>query len=603
VDGVRPACTRLAAAAAILAALAAVPRVASAWSSTRVGSYTLDMSIESETRVTARLTLDIEVLGGRFRGFKIARADEGLSWSKSSMFCENSSGKKFMLERVPRADGLTDFRFVTPGFIPKGSALCSIEYGLDPVEIGALQLVAGQDPSEGPASEKVRFTYKTPGLPVAIEQFVITIHLPAAIGAAECELGELAAEEYTVESYPSALTLRRYRPPAYYTGLVDLLLPQQALAQDSGTRPSDGLGVFQVDRFVGVRDETPDATRNLWILALVAAIVLALIALKHRATARADALSRVARPYLLLSSSRLAVRLVASGALLVLYVVLSATSMDAGGLMCIAAALVMNLRGGLVLPASGPASGGSWAPSDPSDARRLLGRARLAESAARLFLDATTTPGIALLAAAALAIAALKLHILADRPDAAMHIATAAIAVLPFMFLTSTRLGGYGYLASRSLGRLVAARRAFAAAQARVPGLVVGGGTLPDMRLRMKLATPRGHADGVVEIGVEWTRGWCVWHGLYAVVVRMDARSGALVADAEWLDRAEVHSRIDTGVTAIVVRTRDATMLPTIVERIAGCLPEAASAITAAEAVRMLHDSGKAAGRDATPTT
>jgi len=112
---------RLLAGLAVLSTLYAVPCAAHAWSSFRVEAYTLDLSVESEHAAQARLTLEIEVLGGRFRGFKIARGDEGLAWSASALFCENSSGKRFVLRRVPRADGLTDFRFVTPGFIPRGT--------------------------------------------------------------------------------------------------------------------------------------------------------------------------------------------------------------------------------------------------------------------------------------------------------------------------------------------------------------------------------------------------------------------------------------------------------------------------------------------------
>ncbi|MBW2262469.1 MAG: hypothetical protein JRG91_10895, partial [Deltaproteobacteria bacterium] len=200
---------RLLAGLAVVSALCAVPGAAHGWSSYRVGAYTLDLSVMSEHEAKARLTLEIEVLGGRFRGFKIARGDEGLSWSSKAMFCENSSGKRYVLRRVPRADGLTDFRFVTPGFIPRGSALCSMEYAFDPVELGTIAIVGAMDPAAEDGAERVRFTYKSPGLPVAIEQYTITLHLPGEVSEEARELGEFASEEYTVEHFASAMTMRR----------------------------------------------------------------------------------------------------------------------------------------------------------------------------------------------------------------------------------------------------------------------------------------------------------------------------------------------------------------------------------------------------------
>ncbi len=182
----------------------------------------MDVSLDETGGVTGTIMLDLEVLGGSFRGFKIARGDENMSWASTSMFCENSSGKRYALERVPREDGFTDFRFQGPGYIPKGPARCSLSFSLDALGTGAVQVVPPIETDEGVEPERIRLQMKTPGLPVAVEELVITVHLPGQVPEADRGLGEFTAEEYGITHFPSAITMTRYRPPAYYTGLVDL---------------------------------------------------------------------------------------------------------------------------------------------------------------------------------------------------------------------------------------------------------------------------------------------------------------------------------------------------------------------------------------------
>lgn len=589
------------------ALLVAVPRPAAGWSSYKVKRYTLDISLESENEAGARLTLEIEILGGRFRGFKVARGDEGLSWSPSAMYCENSSGKRYVLRRVPRADGLTDFRFVTPGFIPRGAATCSLEYGFDPVELGAIQLVGPRDPACGHERDRVRLTYKSPGLPVAVEHFTITLHLPRDVGDDERELGEFAAEEYTVEHYPSAITLRRYRPPPYYTGLIDVVLPHEVLlAPSDGEARDEGYGLLHVDRFVGIaKTASPGGARSLWMYALLALATLVLLAAKHRGTERADRFAGVGHPYLLFPSSHVFARFCVCGVLLVLYACLAAAGRDAAAITCLAGALLFNLRSGLVLGSARGSEPGEWTQVDPPDARRGVRSSGWRESASRYFLDATTLPGLALLLASSAGLASLRYVFLAEQPAAAVRLAAGGFVVLAFVFLTSTRLGGYGHLARRSFRRLRTVLREYRRL-GEDPVLCLRDDPAhpcyPEMRLRRLVAARGPYEDAVMEVGVEWRRGWRTWRPSYAVVIRLDARAGALVADAEWLDRAEVHTRLEEGLAAIVVRSLDPT-LPLLVEkRVRECLRGAEPAMSAAEAVRRLGAETPTSGQgDAAP--
>jgi hypothetical protein len=591
---------RLLAGLAVLSSLSIVPCEALGWSSFKVGSYTLDLSVESEHEAHARLTLEIEVQGGRFRGFKIARGDEGLSWSSKTMFCENSSGKRYVLRRVPRADGLTDFRFVTPGYIPRGSAICSMEYSFDPVELGTIAIVGALDPEAEDGAERVRFTYKSPGLPLAVESFTITLHLPGDVSEDVREIGEFAAEEYTVEHFASAMTMRRFRPPPYYTGLVDVTLPHDVLIDsDAGDGGTAGYAMVHVDRFVGIpHDGRGPAGHDLWMFTVLAVLALALLAAKHWGTRAADALAGVDHPYLLFPATSAFARFWVSAALLVLYVVLAGSSRDSSALVCLAVALVANLRSGLTLGAATAGDPGQWTEVHVREAQRRLRGAGRRESSARLFLDATTLPGLALLASAVAGLAALVTYILVDEPATAVPLAAGASVVLSFTFLTSTGLGGYGHLARRTLRRLRAALSEYARLGEDGPALCLredpARGTFPEMRLRRLVPAEKPFEDGVMEVGVEWRRGWCVWRPSYAVVVRLDARAGALVADEPWLERAEVHTRLEEGRTAIVVRGPDPWLPFIIEERIRETLGSAAPTSSVEEVARQL-------GRDGDP--
>ena len=581
---------RLLAGCAVLLSLCAAPGTALGWSSYRVDSYTLDLSVESEHETQARLTLEIEVLGGRFRGFKIARGDEGLSWSSKAMSCENSSGKRYVLRRVPRADGLTDFRFVTPGYIPRGSALCSMEYTFDPVDLGTISIVGALDPGAEDGAERVRFTYKTPGLPLAIEEYTITVHLPGVVSEEAREIGEFASEEYTIEHFPSAMTMRRFRPPAYYTGVVDLTLPHDVLIEESAEDgPATGYTLVHVDRFIGIPPDGRSSSRwGIWMFAALAGLTLLLLVAKHRGTRAADRLAGVDHPYLLFPATSALARFCVSTALLVLYVILAGAGRDSAALVCLAAALVASLRSGLALGAATAGDPGEWTQVDLPEARARLRRAGRRESMARLFLDATTLPGLALLAAAAAGLAALVTTVLVDEPATAVPLGAGGAVVLSFAFLTSTGLGGYGHLARRTLRRLSASLREYDRLGETGPALCIredaARAVYPAMRLRRLVETEKPFEDGVIEVGVEWRRGWCVWRPSYAVVIRLDARAGALVANETWLERAEVHTRLEEGRTAIVVRSRDPWLPFIIEERIRESLDSAGPPGSAAEA-------------------
>ncbi len=598
---------RLLAGLAVLCSLCAVPDAALGWSSYRVDAYTLDLSVESEHAAQVRLTLEIEVLGGRFQGFKVARGDEGLDWSASAMFCENSSGKRFVLRRVPRADGLTDFRFVTPGFIPRGSTVCSMEYTFDPVELGTIAIVGALDSGAEEGAERVRFTYKSPGLPLAIERYTITLHLPAEVGVDARELGEFASEEYTVEHFASAMTLRRYRPPPYYTGLIDVTLPHEVLIEDGAQEgPQAGYAMVHVDRFIGIPpDSRGRARQGFWMFAILAGLCLLLLGAKHWGTRAADRLAGVDHPYLLFPSMSAFARFCASTALLVVYVILAGAGRDSAAIVCLAGALVANLRSGLTLGAASAGDAGQWTEVDLEEARVRLRRAGRRESIARLFLDATTLPGLALLAASAAGLAALLTFILVDEPATAVPLVAGGAVVLSFAFWTSTGLGGYGHLARRTLRRLAAARREYSRLGEDGPALCIredpARGAYPEMRLRRLVHTDGPFEDGVIEVGVEWTRGWCVWRPSYAVVIRLDARAGALVADESWLERAEIHTRLEEGRTDIVVRSPDPWLPFLVEEHIRESLSRAGAPATAAEAARRLGstDGTGAPGRDA----
>ena len=99
-----------------------------------------------------------------------------------------------------------------------------------------------------------------------------------------------------------------------------------------------------------------------------------------------------------------------------------------------------------------------------------------------------------------------------------------------------------------------------------------------------------------MEVGVEWKRGWCVWRPSYAVVIRLDARAGALVANEPWLERAEVHTRLEEGRTAIMVRSHDPWLPFIIEERIRESLSGANPPTSAVEAARKLGSSDGSGG-------
>jgi len=558
-----PCAARPLAALAILVSLLSVPAPALGWSSYRVESYILDLALDSEQLGSAHLTLEIEVLGGRFRGFRVARGDEGLSWTGSSMYCENPSGKRFVLERVSRADGLTDFRFSSPGYIPRGGAVCSVDYTFNPALAGSIQLLTGEDPHGAAAEKKVQVSIKTPGLPVSVEELAITLHLPPGIASGEVSVGDLASEEYAIERFPSAVTLRRYRPPAYYTAAIDVILPASALegegAADGG--PAGG-GGFVLERHVGIpSDERIDGLRSLWLFAILAAAALGVILLKHRSCRAADSLSGGQRPYLLLPSMPAAARFAASAILLVVYAILACAGRDAVSILALGAAMLLALRGGLVLGAADGDACGEWSETSTAQARRTIASCASRESRARLFLDAATLPGICLLAASSIGLAALAQISVPYAPDTGPRLAAGGSVVLALAFLTSTSVGGCVTLARRVLGRLVDVQAEYSRAGLDPPALCLrqdpSRDGYPEMRLRKVL--DQG-SSAVIEVGVELRRGWRLWRSSYAVVVRLDARLGALIADGPWLERAEIHANLDCGRTAIVVRTRDPAM-------------------------------------------
>jgi hypothetical protein len=336
------------------------------------------------------------------------------------------------------------------------------------------------------------------------------------------------------------------------------------------------------------------------MFAVLAGLSLLLLAAKHRGTRAADRLAGVSHPFLLFPATSALGRFCVSAALLVLYVILAGAGRDSAALSCLAAALVANLRSGLTLGAATAGDPGQWTEVDLQDARSRLRRAGRRESMARLFLDATTLPGLALVAAAGAGFAALMTYILVDEPATATSLVAGGAVILSFTFLTSTGLGGYGQLARRTLRRLCAARHEYDRLGEEGPALCIredpARGAYPEMRLRRLLRAEKPFEDGVMEVGVEWKRGWCVWRPSYAVVIRLDARAGALVANEQWLERAEVHTRLEEGRTAIVVRSHDPWLPFIIEERIRESLSGANPTTSAVEAARRLGSSDGTGG-------
>ncbi|MBW2263736.1 MAG: hypothetical protein JRG91_17380, partial [Deltaproteobacteria bacterium] len=322
---------------------------------------------------------------------------------------------------------------------------------------------------------------------------------------------------------------------------------------------------------------------------------LLLLAAKHRGTRAADRLAGVDHPFLLFPATSALARFCVSAAVMVLYVILAGAGRDSAALLCLAAALVANLRSGLTLGAATAGDPGQWAEVDVQDARSRLRGAERRESMARLFLDATTLPGLALLAASVAGLAALMTTILVDEPATAVPLVAGGAVVLSFTFLTSTGLSGYGQLARRTLRRLSAVLNEYGRLGEEGPALCIredpARGAYPEMRLRRLVRAEKPFMDGVMEVGVEWKRGWCVWRPSYAVVIRLDARAGALVADAPWLERAEVHTRLEEGRTAIVVRSPDPWLPFIIEERVRESLSRASLPDSASEAARRMSSS------------
>lgn len=586
-------CGRIALALLPVAVLVCAPSNCGAWSSYKVAGYTLDVSLESDTRATARLTLAIEVRGGRFRGFKVARADEGLDWVETSMYCENSSGKRYVLRRVPRADGLTAFKFVTPGFIPRGSAVCSVSYEIDPAELGTLS--AFEERGEGQSSDepRLRFTYKTPGLPVAVEDWVVTVHLPEDVAEDRRVLGELAAEEYTVQHFPRAITLRRYRPPAYYTGNVDIVIPARVLVPRQGEDDA-AVGIVHLDRFIGIDGRLEsDGGPVLWVLVAFALLVVGAVSLKNRSTDRADGLTGSSHPFLVLPSLGSFTRLALTCTILVGFVALAAGGLVSAAVIVLAVALTLNLRGGLVLPGRDEEPGEgreTWIEVDEDESMRRIAQSRRREAAARMHLDATTPAG-AIATVATLGALAVLLTIGPERWLQALGpAAPGSLAVVSFVMLTSTRLGGASHISRRAVGKLIRLARAFEREGFR-PSLCVrepARDPLTDLRCRVAVESSSALGGAILEVGMEWRSGIAGWRSCHAVVIRLGARAGALVADSSWLERAEVHTRPDRAMTAIVVRTRDPLMPVELARKLGRCLDGGAPTTDVGEVISVL---------------
>ncbi len=579
-----------------------IPRDACAWSSYKVAAYTLDLAIESENKVTGRLDLAIEVLGGRFRGFKLARADEDLVWVKSAMYCENSSGKRFVLRRVPRADGLTDFKFVTPGFIPKGTASCSVTYGFDPVLHSALTVVTGT--GTGQEEGRFGFSYKTPGLPLAAEDWVVTVHFPLEAGKDDVTLGELTAEEYSVERFPMALTMKRFRPPAYYTGSIEIYFSQDLLAVDDGRSPEgERTGILHLEKFIGVaNDEGTEGTESLWMFGLLALLTMALILLKHRAALDADRMGGVSHPHMLLPGAGLLVRFSLTCSALVLYVVLSAAGHLESSLLALTTAFALNLRAGIVIGSAGGSDRGEWRKVDRDELRELLARALCRDGKARLYLDATTWQGASLLLLVSAGLVSLHGLVLVPAGQQDAGLVGAACILTSYTFFTSTRLSGAPHLSSRGYGRLETLARSLKDLSSE-PELFMRApdeeDPWPQIRLRIPVSGSAGMGNAIVEAGVEWMRGPWGMKMSYALIIRLGARAGALVADAPWLTNAEVHSRPEQGQTAIVVRTRDAQLADHLVHRLEQILTRPPVTLSMSCAIEMLAASSPK--RDAQP--
>lgn len=569
---------------------------AHAWSSYRVNGYTLDINLKSQKKASVRLVLTMEVLGGRFRGFKIARADEGLSWAKTGLYCENSSGKRYVLRRIPRADGLTQFKFVTPGFIPRGAATCQMTYEFDPAEAAALTLVTRTQGETSAGMDMFRMSYKTPGLPVAVENWVTTLHFPDAVEENQILLGEFTDEEYTVEHYPRAITLKRYRPPAYYTGNVDVTLPAELLGEQDGAEDSSSApSILHLEKFIGVPDAQggTDAT-HLVVYSVLALLAWILLALKHRSVQAADALASGSHPYLVLPNTGILLRLGVSGVVLALFVVLAVAGHVSSAAVTLAAAICLNLRAGLVISPREP--DGEKQPDrwQTVSEEELIGRLRIAaahENRARGFLDATTIGGAVILISCIAALAAFRLLVLPDDTETADRVICLAAVVLAFVMLTSTRLGGAGQITRRSFIRLRSLYHTYDADR-HPPQLCMrqpdSASIWPDLRCRVHVQPLGNLGDAVQEVGVEWKRGILGFSSSYAVIIRLGARAGALVADAPWLERAEVHSKIDEGMTAIVVRSRDPLLPEALLEKVELCLGESPKTSVVSDAISAL---------------
>ncbi len=342
---------------------------------------------------------------------------------------------------------------------------------------------------------------------------------------------------------------------------------------------------------------------SLAILAGIALLGLALVALKHWGTARADRASAIARPHLFLPGAPLALRVALGTVLLAGFVLLAWAGRDAPAIAAISAALLMHLRGGMrfeSLAGTGAVRAG-WREMPWDEARAFVRAAGARDGRARLFLDATSLPGAALALLLAGGIVSIAFLVLGEVPAERDLVLGAGSLLVVFGFLTSTRLGGSARLAARTLAKLRRVARTLEESGREPPLPSVSSSqeipVTPDMRLRS--GDP---GTGICfEVGVEWTRAWSGWRGRYTVIIDLDAMRGALVADAPWLERAEIHTSLEMSRTAILVRTADPSVPGRLLARVADHLGAARTSCDASLAMGVLSGEAGPAGEGCAP--
>jgi len=319
------------------AAAALLTRAAAGAPPVTLESYVADVSIASPVQVRIGLTFSFRTNGSGFKGFNLTGEAPSYRWTRSSFSCFDDEGRSGTLDRMPRADGLVALRFEGKRPLKGTVVTCGFEGTVDPAEVdGVISL------QEEKGIYVVALALPAPTL--ATKALAVTVHFPRALSPAQIELGDLTAEEFSHERFPSAVTLRASGVPARQGRTVELFVKRgllDASAPAEGGEGSARAAVADIGRAVGLAGQSGAGSLLPAAVFATALLLFLLLSLKG-ALARGAGVERPA--FLLFPRATGATRSLLTFCLLTLFAVFTLSAVFLESVLAITWAVLLNVR-------------------------------------------------------------------------------------------------------------------------------------------------------------------------------------------------------------------------------------------------------------------